>query len=199
MDIAEQPDKNIPSVSVTVQHITPPIDSLPLQPTKSQVQDQAEKLRLEGNTIFKDTASNDCKGFKSAVLLYHKALHYNEIGENSNDFQVRVRLNLALCFLRMYEWTACIAQCDAVLALDKNSAKAYFRHAQASIELGFYVRAISDLEAAHKLCPNDLLIHKELIRVRSEAKKTTLKRRQEFAEIYNVMPESPIFSDALHM
>lgn len=97
----------------------------------------------------------------------------------------------------MAEWTAAIVQCDAVLALDPRNGKAFFRRALALVELDMFVRALSDLREAARICPDDVAVSKELARVERESLSTIEKRRKGFAEVYNVMPSSSVYKDVI--
>lgn len=181
---------------LTLTHLTAPQDNLPATPTREQLLTHAESLREQANTLFAQ-AKQDFKCFKKAALFYNRALDAVRLAGGDPSLQIKLRNNLALCALRTAEWTAAIVQCDAVLEVDPRNGKALYRRALANVELDMFVRALQDLRTAHALCPHDPVVKKELDRVDMESKKTLQKRRQQFAETYNSMPQSPIFASVI--
>lgn len=193
-----RPNESVTSVQhgvITLDSVTVPNDALDATPTSEELMKEAEKLRLEGNDAFK--SAKDFKGYKAAALIYHRALDFLRRAGGDVEFEARVRNNLALCALRKREWSTAIVYCDAVLAIAPGNGKALYRRALALVELDMFVRALVDLREAHRLCPHDATVKKELDRVEVESRKTMETRRKQFAEVYNVMPQSSVFKDVI--
>lgn len=184
------------SCTVVLDRVTAPSDGLPGAPAREELLAQAKSLRTEANKLFAAT-KEDFKCFKRAMLVYNRALDAVRSAGGDVDMETRLRNNLALCALRTAEWTAAIVQCDAVLEISPGNAKALYRRALAEVEMDMFVRGLNDLREAHRFCPEDKIIKKELDRVEEESKKTLQKRRQLFAETYNFMPQSSVFSKVI--
>ncbi|KAI0563676.1 peptidyl-prolyl cis-trans isomerase D [Gracilaria domingensis] len=159
--------------------------------TKEQLQTRADKLRKEGNDAFKVAAK--FKDYMSSLLLYAKALDASRAAADPARIAT-VRSNLAMCHLRMNHWVNVIADCDA---LENPDAKGYYRRAQANIELDLMVRAVRDLRCAKNLVPNDVYVAKEATRIEKQTVDVLNKRRQNFAETYSIMLQSPIFKQPI--
>eukprot|EP01038_Epipyxis_sp_PR26KG_P010231 gene10231-13763_t len=66
------------------------------------------------------------------LLLEYQPKNNDEISK-INQLFINCYLNLAVCYQKMNEWMNSIRACDAVLELDNNNIKAYYRRAQARI------------------------------------------------------------------
>lgn len=129
--------------------------------------------------------------------MYQRALDALRGARRDVGIEVRLRGNLALCALRMAEWSLAVVQCDAVLALRPADGKALFRRALALVEMDMFVRALADLRKVRVLCPDDPAVARELARVQMETRRTMRKRRDQFAEVYNFMPLSDLYDNAI--
>ncbi|CAE8636162.1 unnamed protein product [Polarella glacialis] len=142
---------------------------------------QAEAFKEEGNRHHGEG------NFKKALAAYHKVFCYvNGLQSPTGDapaasssssvvpkdrvedlkrLKQSTRLNMAACYLKLGEPQKCIDACSQVL---EHGAlpKAHFRRAQAYAELRNFSGAVSDLERARVLAPDDAAIAVELKRVR---------------------------------
>jgi tetratricopeptide (TPR) repeat protein len=135
------------------------------------------------------------KKLRSAISMYHKALEWNKraLELERDETTVRILLNVALVLGKLDDWKSVLLYCDAALNIDPENAKAYFRRGQAGSKLGFHIRSIKDLERAAELAPGDPAIRAELSRAKLASRDLLKKTRREFAEVYNVMVQSPIY------
>ncbi|CAE8586708.1 unnamed protein product [Polarella glacialis] len=142
---------------------------------------QAEAFKEEGNRHHGEG------NFKKALAAYHKVFCYvNGLQSPTGDapaasssssvipkdrvedlkrLKQSTRLNMAACYLKLGEPQKCIDACSQVLELGA-LPKAHFRRAQAYAELRNFSGAVSDLERARVLAPDDAAIAVELKRVR---------------------------------
>jgi hypothetical protein len=156
---------------------------------------RAEELRVAANAIV-TTKDIPMKKLRGALRPYHEALEWNRKAGKFEDTQltVRILLNIALVLGRLDDWRSVLIYCDAVLELDPDNVKAYYRRGQAGANLGFYIRSVKDLERAAALAPADKGIQAELALAKKSSEVLLRKTRKEFAEVYNVMIQSPIYS-----
>lgn len=127
---------------------------------------EAEKLKAEGNRQHQEG------NYKKALGAYHKvfcfinglvpppanqdlvSLSSNQIPpEKVNEvrrLKETTRLNMAACYLKLGEHQKCVDACNQALELGQNP-KAYFRRAQAYLELRNFSAASSDLDRADAL------------------------------------------------
>jgi tetratricopeptide (TPR) repeat protein len=156
---------------------------------------KAEERRATANAIITDKEVT-LKKRRSALPIYHEALEWNrQAGELRRDeLTVRILLNIALVLGKMDDWQGVLLYCDAALELDPKNAKAYFRRGQAGAKLGFHIRSVKDLERAAELAPGDSAVRSELTSAKRASADLLRRTRRQFAEVYNVMVQSPIYS-----
>ncbi|TEB17643.1 hypothetical protein C9890_0508 [Perkinsus sp. BL_2016] len=104
----------------------------------------ANSLKNEGNDKVR---AGDYEG---GVELFKKALE-NLNGVPTPDDPVRtasqsIRLNLALCYLKLKEYKNCVSICNEVLTLDNRSIKGLYRRGVARRELGQIYEGAVDLK-----------------------------------------------------
>ncbi|EGB02948.1 expressed protein [Aureococcus anophagefferens] len=121
----------------------PPSSPVPAPPPASAdaaaVRAYATTLKDLGNDRF--AAGDD----DSASALYGKAL--DACHGSMGDLRCAALCNRAACHLRAKRWRACVADCDAALALDGARAKALYRRARAAEGLGDLAAAARDYKA----------------------------------------------------
>lgn len=113
----------------------------------------------------------------------------------------RLRELLLACYLNIAQvrladksnYPEAIAACNEAIALDPQSAKAYFRRARARYEplsctATDQELAVKDLAVAAKLMPDDQHIRRELHRLRAEDRKQRLKDRSTFDGMFERGP-----------
>lgn len=165
----------------------------PGEPTASEVVKIATDLKGFGNTAFK--AGN----LELGLEKYQKGLRYlnEEPNVDSEPAETKAALN-ALRFtlnsnsallsnkLKAYEDSLRFATSalDVAGIADADKAKALFRRAVA--ELGFKNEdaALSDLEAANKLVPNDAAIVKELTQVKKAVAERARKEKAAYSKAF---------------
>lgn len=166
---------------------------------KSGDEHSAHALRQKGNEIIKSASTN--KAYQSAYLPYCRALQAPGVDDS---IIAAVHSNLSLLGLRVSDWTLAIAHADAAQhassKLDQPAStltKCFFRRASAYLKLNYTVAALSQFHRAHQVSPHDTAIVKERDRAREDAVQSLAKHRKAFAEVYNVMLQSPLFENPL--
>lgn len=101
-----------------------------------------------------------------------------------NAVRVSCLLNRALCFNKTAKSDAAVADCDQVLSLEPNNAKALFRRGQAHHLTRDLTSARADLERARKLLPSDKAITAELAAVGAKIKAEKDKERAAYAKMF---------------
>jgi tetratricopeptide (TPR) repeat protein len=96
-----------------------------------------------------------------------------------------VMLNYTACEIKTGNFAAVVQVCGQILQDDRGNVKAYFRRGQALAAIGRDLeQALSDLEKALKLAPNDPLVLKELNKVQL---KRNVAREKEKTMFRNVL------------
>eukprot|EP00899_Mesostigma_viride_P023140 jgi/Mesvir1/400/Mv11291-RA.1 len=98
-------------------------------------------------------------------------------------------LNLALCKLKLGEYTEAALQSTHVLTEEPNNVKALFRRGRARRLLGQTEEARADLTAAAALAPNDSGIKAELQLVRAEEAEAYRQQKKVFGGFLGKGPE----------
>jgi len=95
----------------------------------------AEKLKNEGNALFKELKFGD------AISKYTEALK-----RNPKDH--KIYSNRATCFCKLMRWDAAMADCDAAIKLEPTFIKAYIRKGKINHCLKQYHKALQAFKAA---------------------------------------------------
>ena len=69
-------------------------------------------------------------------------------GQQVNELQLFLLLNLAMCWLKLEKWTKAADTCSDALKIDPTNGKALFRRATAHEQLGDVDKALADGKAA---------------------------------------------------
>lgn len=93
--------------------------------------DWKKKVFLANILRFRKLHRNCCKDIDDETIVQCK----HECASEDEDQSIRnltlvCILNLAACYQRTQDWGDCIRACDAVLAIDPNCTKAFYRRAQ---------------------------------------------------------------------
>merc|ERR1719195_1721726 len=99
-------------------------------------------------------------------------------------------LNMAACYLKISAHQKCVDSCSKALADGGAQSKAYFRRAQAHLELRNLDEAKEDLESARALEPNDPAIEKELRRLKQAFAQHDAKEKKKFARMFDKMAKA---------
>lgn len=127
------------------------------------------KNKDEGTELFKGG------NFRHAAARYQKALtHAAKFFDLSTEetaevdaVRLSLYLNLAQCYIKLENWELVIRNCCDALAIDPNSAKAYFRRATAYEKQRDYNRAEEDAKRCQQLNPDDAMVQKMLQRLQA--------------------------------
>lgn len=172
--------------SVTIESVTPS--------SGKSVEEDFNSLREEGNQIYKN--AQNFKDYRKAVMQYDRALNARE--ETDNQFHYTMRCNLSMAALRMEDWPLAIINADIAMAIvNAEQPKPLFRRATAFSKIDALTMAKADFQKANALNPGDSKILAESEQVSKKWIDRMGKGRQKFAEVYNVMLQSPLFKNPL--
>lgn len=165
---------------------------------------QAEAFKEEGNRFHKEG------NYKRALGAYHKVFCFvnglvpppagqkdasqdpgglgsNQIPqdrvEDLKKLKQAARLNMAACYLKLGDFHKCVEACTAALDFGAHT-KAYFRRAQAYVELRNLSDAEADLGKARSLAPEDAGVLALLRQVRRSMKQGDAEDRQRYAGMF---------------
>merc|ERR1711957_658069 len=110
--------------------------------------------------------------------------------EEVQQLKLSTRLNMGACYRKTGQHAKCVDVCGKALEISESS-KAYFRRAQANLELRALDEAKRDFEKAREMEPNDLAIVQELKRLKAAFQQHEAKEKKKFAKMFNKMAEEP--------
>ncbi|XP_030030302.2 peptidyl-prolyl cis-trans isomerase D isoform X1 [Manduca sexta] len=174
----------------------PDIESIPLIQLMSSIKD----VKNSGNCFFGENR------YKGAVRKYLKCLRYidfvKERLENVKDedqqdslheitrmYTLQCNLNLAACYTKLDDHTACIKCCAEVLELNPRNEKALYRRGQAHFAIGNYDAALADLKLADKVSPQNRAVLKLLEEVRLTNKSYNEVQKQRLSKFFREQKE----------
>eukprot|EP01009_Symbiontida_sp_KSa7_P002258 NODE_1531_length_583_cov_377.460674_g1230_i0.p1 GENE.NODE_1531_length_583_cov_377.460674_g1230_i0~~NODE_1531_length_583_cov_377.460674_g1230_i0.p1 ORF type:complete len:146 (+),score=28.95 NODE_1531_length_583_cov_377.460674_g1230_i0:29-466(+) len=140
-------------------------------------------IRQLGNTEFKE------KNTERALDKYSKALRYLEIGDDGTQEQkdkakaekISCYSNRAQCGLNLGKWMAAKQDCDALLALDPDNKKGYFRRGKANINLSEFESAADDLAKSDQ---TDSAVIKAMAELQQKSQAAEARQRQAFGKMF---------------
>ncbi|KAH8878634.1 40 kDa peptidyl-prolyl cis-trans isomerase [Thozetella sp. PMI_491] len=162
--------------------------------TATKILQVATDCKEFGNKAFK--AGN----LEVALDKYQKGLRYlNEDPDLDNEpadtkskidtMRVSLNSNAALMNLKLSAWDDCVRVATSALAVgtisDKDKAKALYRRGFAYVRMKDEDAAITDLEAAHKLAPEDSAITNELAAVKKAAGARLAKEKAAYKKFFS--------------
>ncbi|ORX53070.1 FKBP-like protein [Hesseltinella vesiculosa] len=116
--------------------------------------DMAAQLKSKGNEFYKIGDIEDAlEQYKKAkVKLDALTAKDTQEKEETITLAVSVLSNMAACYNKLGDWTACIGMCQQVLALDESHIKSYYRLGQAYLNTKEYEAAIEVLSNGIEVC-----------------------------------------------
>uniref|UniRef100_A0A3Q1FDR1 peptidylprolyl isomerase n=1 Tax=Acanthochromis polyacanthus TaxID=80966 RepID=A0A3Q1FDR1_9TELE len=159
--------------------------------------DLSEKLDLVGDVKNKGNQYFKAGRYYQAIIQYQRIVSWLEMEcgagveqqKRIQDCIVTAHLNLALCFLRIKEFSQVIDNCNKVIELDKGNEKALYRRGEARLLRNEFSLAMADFQqvlqvnssnraarAQISICQSKIKEHHE------QDKKTYANMFQKFAE-----------------
>ncbi|XP_007026858.2 PREDICTED: peptidyl-prolyl cis-trans isomerase PASTICCINO1 [Theobroma cacao] len=155
------------------------------------IMDEAEKIRVTGNRLFKEGK------FELAKAKYEKVLrefnHVNpqtdEEGKVFLDTRNLLHLNVALCFLKMGECRKSIEACNKVLDATPVHAKALYRRGMAYMAAGDFEEARSDFQMMIKVDKSaEPDATAALAKLKKQEQEVERKARKQFKGLFDKKP-----------
>ncbi|KAG8134832.1 putative Peptidylprolyl isomerase protein [Naja naja] len=143
--------------------------------------------KLEQGAIAKEKGTQYFKEgkYKRATLQYKKTVSWleHETGlsdmekSQSRNLRLAAHLNLAMCHLKLKEYSQVLENCNKALELDSNNEKGLFRRGEARLAVNDFELARADFQKVLQLYPSNkaakaqLLISQQKIREQHEREK----------------------------
>eukprot|EP01104_Vermistella_antarctica_P021405 TRINITY_DN965_c2_g1_i1.p1 TRINITY_DN965_c2_g1~~TRINITY_DN965_c2_g1_i1.p1 ORF type:complete len:464 (+),score=129.66 TRINITY_DN965_c2_g1_i1:82-1392(+) len=157
--------------------------------SKPEKIEAASATKLEGNACVKKA------NYALALKRYEKAVTYvtqsdfacdeGEEKDSVDEIVVSIRLNEALCQLKLVDYKAALTSCDEVLKLRPTNVKALYRSGQAHVGLAQWKEAVEVLDRAKEIDEHNrdvlLLWRKAEVALRKQDRKEKTMFKKMFA------------------
>lgn len=141
---------------------------------------KAKKNKDEGNELFRDgNLLPAAKRYVKALQHCDKCYDINPKEQEEIDaLEVSLRLNLAMCWLKLKKYEKVVDNCDRALKIDAKNVKGYYRRGTAYEKMKKHDLAKKDAATALQLKPDDKAskklaarVNKALLKQKERAKK----------------------------
>ncbi|XP_061583243.1 peptidyl-prolyl cis-trans isomerase FKBP5 [Cololabis saira] len=119
--------------------------------------DMSAGVKNKGNQYFK------AHRYQQAVIQYQRIISWLEMEcgtgleqhKRIKEYLLTSHLNLALCFLRLREFSQAVDNCNAVIALDESNEKALYRRGEARFHRNEFSLAMADFQKVLQVNPSN--------------------------------------------
>ena len=164
-------------------------DSWELSPVEKI--EQSEIMKNKGTHYYKK------ENYKKAMQFYQKVKKYLEYDtdleeenkEKRNTIKLATHLNIAMCQIKLGDYTAAREECDNALELDVNNVKAYFRRATCYFSVHDYESAKDDYEKVLTFEPGNKAAKNRVLICYQKLKQFKEKEKHIYAGMFNKFAE----------
>ncbi|XP_041819143.1 peptidyl-prolyl cis-trans isomerase FKBP5 isoform X2 [Chelmon rostratus] len=153
--------------------------------------DLAVGVKRKGNQYFK--AGRHCQ----AVIQYQRIVSWLEMECGSDreqqkriqDFILTSHLNLALCFLRIKEFSQVVENCNKVIELDESNEKALYRRGEARLLRNEFSLALADFQRVLQVNPSNRAARAQISICLSKIKEHHEQDKKTYANMFQKFAE----------
>ncbi|ELK33795.1 Peptidyl-prolyl cis-trans isomerase FKBP5 [Myotis davidii] len=157
------------------------------------------KEKLEQAAIVKEKGTVYFKGGKylQAVIQYGKIVSWLEMeyglsekeSKASESFLLAAFLNLAMCYLKLREYTKAVECCDKALGLDSANEKGLYRRGEAQLLMNEFESAKGDFEKVLAVNPQNKAARLQISMCQKKAKEHNERDRRIYANMFTKFAE----------
>ncbi|XP_007534316.1 peptidyl-prolyl cis-trans isomerase FKBP5 isoform X1 [Erinaceus europaeus] len=157
------------------------------------------KEKLEQAAIVKEKGTVYFKGGKylQAVIQYGKIVSWLEMeyglsekeSKASESFLLAAFLNLAMCYLKLREYTKAVECCDKALGLDSANEKGLYRRGEAQLFMNEFESAKGDFEKVLEVNPHNKAARLQISMCQKKAKEHNERDRKIYANMFQKFAE----------
>jgi len=106
--------------------------------------EQSEILKKRAAELFKDghyRAAIKKNIIKYRIIFKHQRIKKKRIKRKSEELKLSAQSNVALCYLKLNEYSECVRACDKALEIDPKNEKSLFRRGQSQLAMSNYDEA----------------------------------------------------------
>uniref|UniRef100_A0A2K6TM18 peptidylprolyl isomerase n=1 Tax=Saimiri boliviensis boliviensis TaxID=39432 RepID=A0A2K6TM18_SAIBB len=164
------------------------------------------KEKLEQAAIVKEKGTVYFKGGKyvQAVIQYGKIVSWLEMeyglsekeSKASESFLLAAFLNLAMCYLKLREYTKAVECCDKALGLDSANEKGLYRRGEAQLLMNEFESAKGDFEKVLEVNPQNKAARLQIFMCQKKAKEHNERDRRTYANMFKKFAEQDAKEEA---
>ncbi|XP_043861500.1 peptidyl-prolyl cis-trans isomerase FKBP5 [Dromiciops gliroides] len=157
------------------------------------------KEKLEQAAIVKEKGTVYFKGGKylQAVIQYGKIVSWLEMeyglsekeSKASEAFLLAAFLNLAMCYLKLREYSRAVECCDKALGLDSTNEKGLYRRGEAQLLMNEFESAKGDFERVLEVNPQNKAAKLQISVCQKKAKEHNERDRRIYANMFEKFAE----------
>lgn len=164
------------------------------------------KEKLEQAAIVKEKGTVYFKGGKymQAVIQYGKIVSWLEMeyglsekeSKASEAFLLAAFLNLAMCYLKLREYSKAVDCCDKALGLDNTNEKGLYRRGEAQLFMNEFESARGDFEKVLEVNPHNKAARLQISVCQRKAKEHNERDRRVYANMFKKFAEQDAKEEA---
>ncbi|XP_037698833.1 peptidyl-prolyl cis-trans isomerase FKBP5 isoform X2 [Choloepus didactylus] len=142
--------------------------------------------------------------YMQAVIQYGKIVSWLEMeyglsekeSKASESFLLAAFLNLAMCYLKLREYTKAVECCDKALGLDSTNEKGLYRRGEAQLLMNEFESAKGDFEKVLEVNPQNKAARLQISMCQKKAKEHNERDRRIYANMFKKFAEQDAKEEA---
>ncbi|XP_064885592.1 peptidyl-prolyl cis-trans isomerase FKBP4 [Columba livia] len=162
--------------------------------------------KLEQSCIVKERGTQYFKEgkYKRAALQYKKIVSWLEHESGLSDeedtkaksLSLAAHLNLAMCHLKLKEYSQALENCNKALELDSNNEKGLFRRGEAHLAVNDFELARADFQKVIQLYPSNKAAKVQLVTCQQKIREQHEKEKKMYANMFQRLADRDLRSAA---
>ncbi|KAF1544121.1 Peptidyl-prolyl cis-trans isomerase FKBP4, partial [Eudyptula albosignata] len=162
--------------------------------------------KLEQSCIVKERGTQYFKEgkYKQAALQYKKIVSWLEHESGLSDeeetkaksLRLAAHLNLAMCHLKLKEYSQALENCNKALELDSNNEKGLFRRGEAHLAVNDFELARGDFQKVIQLYPSNKAAKVQLVTCQQKIREQHEKEKKMYANMFQRLADKDLKSAA---
>ncbi|XP_061641740.1 peptidyl-prolyl cis-trans isomerase FKBP5 [Phyllopteryx taeniolatus] len=159
--------------------------------------DLLEKLSLALEVKHKGNQYYKAGHYYHAVIQHQRIISWLEMEcgngleqqKQINDFLLAAHLNLALCFLRIQDYSLVVENCNKVIELDASNEKALYRRGEARLLRNEFSLALVDFQHVRQVNPANRAAKRQIVNCQKKMKEYHELDKRTYANMFQKLAE----------
>ncbi|XP_061687606.1 peptidyl-prolyl cis-trans isomerase FKBP5 [Syngnathoides biaculeatus] len=156
-----------------------------------------EKLNLALDVKHKGNEYYKAGHFYHAVIQHQRVVSWLEMELGSgleqqkeiNEFLLAAHLNLALCFLRIQDYSLVVENCNKVIEIDACNEKALYRRGEARLLRNEFSLALVDFQHVQQVNPANRAAKRQIVNCQKKMKESHELDKRTYANMFQKLTE----------